>query len=945
MLESVKTQMDNLDLIVADFTQTDGGLYFSKEKIVELNKSEKLKLDLNYILVAMCKNGGLIALCKTKQYIEFSNSSINNNIIVMHQDASNRYLIPIDWDFTKRYIVSIEFNDKEQLFAFCNDGTILRLDIVTRKAIPKLSSNKINDEKIHKAKLFEKGYIVLTEEGTIYLVEDLKEPNPIFIISIKEQLGFTNDIDFIGIPASISCSGNFEIVITNQKGEGVLHIERQTPKDTRKGTFISDTKGHKHKQVNVYVINSPKLQEYSDFQLSPDQSYQIGTVKAIAISPSNETIALYSSDSKSVYFLSSQISPKAECEIKKKTFKIGDDFEEKEIREQEKILNYNMDLQLLFCGEDNVAICGGLFTMIINTNNESIAMRVQDNENENEGFVYCKGISEVDGLRYITDKEICLISQVSSEFMKICNPFSKSKSKDLLKAYGLFLSKNPTCNDIIRDIGDELPNATNELLSTASDIYWIEKDPDTFHKRDAQIFLVKAAQFGKSFLTTKIFNIHKFDEICQSIRIINNMRNFPLKTRFITYRELASMDMQEIIKKTMRQLNFKLAFQISKFLLYSERDIYLKYAIAKIKKGDFPENLVYDELMDILKNVENISYIEIAKKCIKYKKDFLAEKFLNKEKSDLVKIPQYLQLKKWDKALELSLKSYDINVIKVVIDKIYKVEDPNSFNKILSNFPQAHTAVIDYFKSIGKPEELDKCLQKQKDKEELFFIALENFFKSKEFNKRKEHLEKAEKYLNDSKNIDYSFYKNYISDLKNSLKFKESCFDSEHQLIGVNDINAFDNSIYDCFEKATPEFLSWVDTQNNKYFEISKRKMTILKLRILAKNKKFDEIDNMIQKESYKKLDINPLKVANILLENENKEKALEYAKKETNTDLYEDKFEFILKLEKYLDAVEAALSEKKNEKKMDLIHKVLRLKPNLKGPIEELCDKYKVSL
>jgi len=944
MLDSVKGQMDNLDLIVADFIQ-EGGLNFSKEKIVELNKSEKLKLELNYILVAICKNGGLIALCKTQKYTDIFNSSINSNIIIMHQDASKRYLIPIDWNYNERYIVHIEFNDKEQLFAFCNDGTILRLDIITQKAIPKPTSDKIKGEKIHKAKLFEKGYIVLTEEGTIYLVEDLKEPNPVFIVSIKEQLGFTNDVEFIGIPASISCSGNFEIVITNQKGEGVLHIERQTPKDTRKGTFMSDTKGHKHKQVVVNVINSPKLQEYTDFQTSPDQSYAIGNIKAIAISPSNESIALYSSESKSVFILSSQISRKSENAIKKITFKISDDFEEKEIREQEKILSYNMDLQLLFCGEDNVAIVGGLFTMIINTNNTSVAIRVQDKENEVDGFVYCRGISEVDGLRYITDTEIHLITQVSNEFMKICNPFSKAKSKDLVKAYGFFLSKNPTCNDILRNIGEDLPNATNELLSAASDIYWIEKDPDTFFKRDAQIFLVKAAQFGKSFLKTKIFNIHKFDEVCQSIRIINNMRNFPLKTRYITYRELASMDMQEIINKTMRQLNFKLAFQISKFLLYSEREVYLKYAIAKIKKGDLSEELVYNELMEILKNVENISYIEIAKKCIKYKKDYLAEKFLNMEKSDLVKIPQYLQLKKWDKALELSLKSYDINVIKVVIDKIYKVEDLNSFTKILSNFPQAHTAVIDYFKGIGKPEELDKCLQKQKDKEELFFIALENFFKSKDLKKRKEFLANAEKYMNDAKNIDFSFYKIYISDLKNSLKFKESCFDSKNQLIGENDIDAFDNSIYDCFEKATPELLPWVEVQNNKYFEISKRKMTVLRFRILAKNKKFNEIDEIIQKESYKKLEINPLKVANILFENGNKEKALEYAKKENNTDLYEDKFEFLLKMEKYLDAVEAALSEKKQEKKMDLVYKVLRLQPKLKEQIEEICDKYKVSL
>lgn len=172
---------------------------------------------------------------------------------------------------------------------------------------------------------------------------------------------------------------------------------------------------------------------------------------------------------------------------------------------------------------------------------------------------------------------------------------------------------------------------------------------------------------------------------------------------------------------------------------------------------------------------------------------------------------------------------------------------------------------------------MDKCLQRQKDKEELFFIALENFFKSKELTKRKEYLEKAEKCLNDAKNIYYNFYKIYISDLKNSLKFKESCFDPKNQLIGENDIDSFDNSIYDCFEKATPELLPWVNTQNNKYFEISKRKMTVLRFRVLAKNNKFDEIDEIIeeiiQKESYKKLEKNPLKVANIMFENGNKKR------------------------------------------------------------------------
>jgi hypothetical protein len=123
----------------------------------------------------------------------------------------------------------------------------------------------------------------------------------------------------------------------------------------------------------------------------------------------------------------------------------------------------------------------------------------------------------------------------------------------------------------------------------------------------------------------------------------------------------------EIINKAMRQLNYKLAHEICKFLGDEEKHIFLRYAIAKIKKlptiSDLSaENNVYNDLMKSFENVDNISFIEIAKKCIKYKKYDLAERFLKNEKSILVKIPQYLELGNWEKALELSLKSCDLNV-------------------------------------------------------------------------------------------------------------------------------------------------------------------------------------------------------------------------------------------------------------------------------------------
>lgn len=128
-----------------------------------------------------------------------------------------------------------------------------------------------------------------------------------------------------------------------------------------------------------------------------------------------------------------------------------------------------------------------------------------------------------------------------------------------------------------------------------------------------------------------------------------------------------------------------------------------------------------------LEECPNISYITLAKKCIKNKKYKLAEKFLEQEKSIVVKVPQYLELKNWDKALDLAIESNDRTVIKVVIDKIFKVEEKENFIQIIGNKPKAHRAAIEYLRTHDKFTELDNYLTSKKDYEELLFIALENF--------------------------------------------------------------------------------------------------------------------------------------------------------------------------------------------------------------------------
>ena len=114
MSVEIQNKIMNLDSMYI-FNENDN-ISFLKEKIVELNQEKgKLVLEFQNIIVAISKNGGLIALCKKKDYLDLKKSKINDNIIIMHQDASTRYFIPIKTIYEKRYIVSMDFNDKEQL--------------------------------------------------------------------------------------------------------------------------------------------------------------------------------------------------------------------------------------------------------------------------------------------------------------------------------------------------------------------------------------------------------------------------------------------------------------------------------------------------------------------------------------------------------------------------------------------------------------------------------------------------------------------------------------------------------------------------------------------------------------------------------------------------------------------------------------------------------------
>ena len=132
---------------------------------------------------------------------------------------------------------------------------------------------------------------------------------------------------------------------------------------------------------------------------------------------------------------------------------------------------------------------------------------------------------------------------------------------------------------------------------------------------------------------------------------------------------------------------------------------------------------------------------------------------------------------------------------------------------------------------------------------------------------------------------------------------------------------------------------------NKKFFEISPKKMMILKFKNLAEKRQVEKIDEYIQKIGIKKLCISPIQVAKILADYNYFDKAAEYAKLETDLEYYLDVFELLVRIDKLLDAVVVVLKNKKNDDGfMNRINDIRKKRPDLRNDIDDLCEKYRVS-
>ena len=958
-----KTYTEILDEIALNIEKLDDNFILLKEQITEFKEGDKIKINFKECHVAICPNGGLIAICKKKGFLDITKGSkINRNIIIMNQNAKRKLYIPIEWNYKYKWVVDFEFNDKEQLYAICNDGTIFKINILNLKAEIKVSSELFKNEEIEKCQLYKSGFIALTVDGNIYQIHNIKNPIPELIIPIKSLLDFSNSIKYIIIPEEQSRSRKLELIITNDKGNGIIQVVKS--EEGKFGIMPVDNDSNKIAYKNINIIKNDKLETLiiEEKENENKKEDNMGKIIAMAISPSNKKIALYNNKGHIIIF-DSYLNL-----IDKTLIEINGDFSENEINELKGIINYKEDYQFLFCGEDSIALSGQRFIIIINleSSNQYIYKIIEGYEDEAlQGFYFSKCISEIDGLRYMTNKGVFFISNISKELYDLCDTFSDSNNKKLIKCYSNNLNQIFNNELSLREIKNDLSNIINNLLMIAGDIFWTICDNsndnlnnfDIYNneKKELQLFILESAQYGKSFVRSDAFNFEKFLQFCKDIRIVNNLRNHSTKPKFITFKEYKNLDFYDLINKIMRNLNFGMAYELCRFLDYDDDIVYKKYCSYCIKKEknnyDISEELkLFDTLQTKLKKCKKIPYLDLAKKAFKYGKTTLGLKFLENEKLKIAKIPQYIELKEWETALKLSENICNSDIILTTLDKLYKLEGIDKFLSIVSSHEKIKSEIITYL-SLNDKEQLENYLKMKNNPEELFFYYLEQYFQSNNISDRKNcisNARKTQKLITSSinQNFEHKFYKNYLDNLENNLLIKNDIMkiESDKQIIKNPSSVSFDISMYDAYKmEVIANKYDYVEKQNKK-FNFSNEGLNIMRFMTYAEIGKYKEIDSILKKNNnnIKKLNLTNLNLSEIFF------KYNEYKRAEDNIKLINDTFylgykvDMLKLMDKYETALEIVISDKNNINQENLLNDILNRKPELKEKADELIKNSK---
>jgi len=278
-----------------------------------------------------------------------------------------------------------------------DDGKVYKFDIFTRTFTYKIAGLEFSNNRIESAKLFNDGFVCLTQNNNFYIIPDLKDPTSSHYFNLSTLLGEELPRDYLFISSADSLSEKIELLIPHPK-HGLIRIINGKEKQ-----FIKHSTPISYSKANV-----------DDYYSSDD----LGKIINIIMSPNKQYLALFNEIGNLF------------------VFPVRFNFDEEQRRTSITKLTFKNNYQILWCAEDCVVVVNSGSAFLIGPDDNLLKIDIVKKHGKSSNYnVNLLGVEEIDGVRLIYDEGVDFIQKVSDDLHAALSSFFSDPAKILLDAY------------------------------------------------------------------------------------------------------------------------------------------------------------------------------------------------------------------------------------------------------------------------------------------------------------------------------------------------------------------------------------------------------------------------------------------------------------------------------------------------------------------------------
>ena len=485
--------------------------------------------------------------------------------------------------------------------------------------------------------------------------------------------------------------------------------------------------------------------------------------------------------------------------------------------------------QLVWCGVDSVVIRWEEQIVMVGPYGDWVKYTYDDS---------VVLISECDGVRILSDTVVDFLYRVPDCMVEIYRPGSTAASALLYDARQHFDNQTARADDNLRTVGDQMVDAIDKCIEAAGYTFDVMEQ-----KR-----LLRAASYGHVFCNE--YPKDKFKEMCQSIRVLNSIRDAQVGIP-LTFLQYQALTPQVLVSRLANSHHHLLACRVAQYNDIDIERVLHHWAKMKIFKGDgFMDQELCDSIVSKMKLCHGSSIASVASYAFQRNRKKLAAMLLEFETRVSKQVPLLLEIGELQRAVDKAIESGDADLVYYTLFYVKQRISLQEFLALVNHRPQASSLFISYCKKT-ESESLKTVLQSMGKHED---IASTTFAEILGDNNPLDAIENPNKFAKLVSGLQrtadlYTFTKEhafeskacieYAKLLKTQKKLQDTASHTQYMGLSVTD------SMSQCIMLGNNRAL----TQLKNDFKISDKQFWYLKIRTLANAKDWNALQDFAQEK------------------------------------------------------------------------------------------------